>query len=699
MADLDKKNRVRKDVSVFKKPAIFVPENRGMSDCCVPFLTLVDETDLSSHRNDENSAWSLGETVTFELRKNGVVTSYVPVSYPFPNETNAWYTTIPWRDVFLMDGYGVYELYMTVDFAGISQTSLWSKYDVQPYQNTAGKYLGKGTVRLKSVFNDVNTLEGIDFTGAYVVDTLRFKAKFGYWNPLTDVDNVQYTDAEKMKVRREDLTEYELRVDLHSECIIDRLRFHLVAENACYITDHNADNYTYKYLDYPVIVKSGFEPNWIDGTRKVKGVAKFEDKKKMTKTHFQDNDTNGKFDPPKNATLPAKIIDSGIEVQVPSGQTYECSTVVNEKYIELMKDTFKGRSVIDSATFEAESCLVNELTDIGVNLLDTASLIITPNSQKAGILKAVKPFENTGDLSVVRATSATRVNSSGLIESVASNVPRLDYTNGSCPTILVEPQRTNLLLNSATVATQTIASLAQVYTLSFYGTGTITISGTHSATVVGTGTTRKTYTFTAIVGALVLTVSGTCTNGQLEAGSYATSYIPTTSASVTRNADVISKTGISSLIGQTEGTLFVDELFDDNVTNNGGLDDTLISLSDGTTNNLISIFHYGRSLGSSDRKVLFFIRLSNVTQVAIFSSTLTSGRYKIALAYKNNDVVAYINGTQIGTDTSASIPATSVINLVDGITTNVATKTVNFNLASLWKTRLTNTQLAELTAI
>jgi len=638
MTDFDKKNRVKKEVSVFKKPAIFVPENRGMSDCCVPFLTLVDETDLSSHRNDENSAWSLGETVTFELRKNGVVTNYVPVSIPFPNEPNAWYTTIPWRDVFLMDGYGVYELYMTVDFAGITQTKLWSKYDVQPYQNTAGKYLGKGTVRLKSVFNDVNTLEGIDFTGAYVVDTLRLKAKFGYWNPLTDVDNVQYTDAEKMKVRREDLTEYELRVDLHGECIIDRLRFHLVAENACYITDHNADNYTYKYLDYPVIVKSGFEPTWIDGTRKVKGVAKFEDKQKMTKTHFQDNDTNGKFDPPKNATLPAKIIDSGIEVQVPSGQTYECSTVVNEKYIELMKDTFKGRSVIDSATFEAESCLVNELTDIGVNLLDTASLIITPNSQKAGILKAVKPFDNTGDLSVTRATSATRVNSSGLIESVASNVPRLDYTNGSCPSILVEPQRTNVLTYSedftniswvkvdATITSNAINSpngtitadkivestsnSAHFTVKSFFYTGSNTLSvflkkGERDKIIIqlansssiyyaklvdltngtlltppspftniansnikdfGNGWFRVDITLNDIIleAAFFLyngssySYTGDGTSGayiwgaQLEAGSYATSYIPTTSASVTRNADVISKTGITGITTITE---------------------------------------------------------------------------------------------------------------------------------------------------
>jgi hypothetical protein len=404
-----------------------------------------------------------------------------------------------------------------------------------------------------------------------------------------------------------------------------------------------------------------------------------------------------------------------------------------------------------------------------MSLLDTASLVVTPNGTKAGKLYSVVPSSGAGDLDVTRATTATRVNSSGLIESVASNVPRLDYTNGTCPSILVEPQRTNLLLYSeqfdnasywspydaiitanttvapdGTTTAETLTSNASTggsvyrliapvgtYTLSvFYKAGTtdkcgISFSANGSASfdltnetfVESNGGIAKIEKFangwykcsvTVTTATTTLVAFGTDeTTGksvhiwgaQLEAGSYATSYIPTTSASVTRNADVISKTGISSLIGQTEGTLFVDELFDDNATNNGGLDDTLISLSDGTANNLISIFHYGRSLGSSDRKVLFFIRLSNTTQVAIFSSTLTSGRYKIALAYKNNDVVAYINGTQIGTDTSASIPTTSVVTLVDPISTNAATKTVNFNLASIWKTRLTNSQLQTLTTI
>ena len=81
-------------------------------------------------------------------------------------------------------------------------------------------------------------------------------------------------------------------------------------------------------------------------------------------------------------------------------------------------------------------------------LFDDASLVVTPNGYKAGTLYSIKPTSGAGDMTVVRATTATRVNSAGLIESVANNVPRLDYSNGSCPSLLVEPQRTNLALYS-----------------------------------------------------------------------------------------------------------------------------------------------------------------------------------------------------------------------------------------------------------
>jgi hypothetical protein len=190
-------------------------------------------------------------------------------------------------------------------------------------------------------------------------------------------------------------------------------------------------------------------------------------------------------------------------------------------------------------------------------------LVVTPNGYKAGKLYSIKPTSGAGDLDVVRATSATRVNASGLIETVANNVPRLDYTGGGCPSILVEPQRTNLVFPSDVATTQTRTVTAVAHTLSFYGTGTVVLSGVAIATLSGTGANnRVTLTFTPTAGSLILTVTGSVLDWQLEAGSNATSYIPTVASAVTRNADVISKTGISSLIGQTEGVVLFRPLFD-----------------------------------------------------------------------------------------------------------------------------------------
>lgn len=249
-----------------------------------------------------------------------------------------------------------------------------------------------------------------------------------------------------------------------------------------------------------------------------------------------------------------------------------------------------------------------------MSLFDTASLIITPNGYKAGKLYSLVPNTSTGDLNVVRATTATRVNSAGLIESVASNVPRLDYSNGTCPSILVEPQRTNLVLrsqefengtwgaidttitanttispsgntdaetmtitSSASRIFQTLALGAGTYTASIYvkslsGTPTIqfrmVVDGVDITQSIPTTTdwVRHDFTFTSALAVSFFVIRGESGTGsvsiwgaQLEAGSYATSYIPTTSASVTRNADVISKTGITGITTLTT-------TFEDNTT-------------------------------------------------------------------------------------------------------------------------------------
>jgi len=161
--------------------------------------------------------------------------------------------------------------------------------------------------------------------------------------------------------------------------------------------------------------------------------------------------------------------------------------------------------------------------------------------------------------------TATRINSIGAIELVNANIARFDYdpTTLVCKGLLVEESRVNRFLNSlidgTSLATQSVTLTAAAQTLSFYGTGSVVISGGHSATVTGTGAypTRTTYTFTPTAGSSTFTVSSTVQYAQIELGSFATSFIPTAGSVVTRSADVTSMTGtnFSSWYNQSAGTL------------------------------------------------------------------------------------------------------------------------------------------------
>ncbi len=104
---------------------------------------------------------------------------------------------------------------------------------------------------------------------------------------------------------------------------------------------------------------------------------------------------------------------------------------------------------------------------------------------------------------------------------------------------LAEGTATNLLLNSSTLATQSVTVTAGIHTLSFYGTGTVVLSGAGTGTVIW-WTKRKVFFFTATAGTLNLTVTGTVEYAQLETWEFETSWIPTTTASVTRNVDSLS---------------------------------------------------------------------------------------------------------------------------------------------------------------
>ena len=81
------------------------------------------------------------------------------------------------------------------------------------------------------------------------------------------------------------------------------------------------------------------------------------------------------------------------------------------------------------------------------NLLSKASILLTPTATSDGKLHNIKPNTTTGDFTFTRGTVATRVNSNGLIESVASGLPRIDFTGG-IGQVLLEPASTNTVTNS-----------------------------------------------------------------------------------------------------------------------------------------------------------------------------------------------------------------------------------------------------------
>jgi len=116
-------------------------------------------------------------------------------------------------------------------------------------------------------------------------------------------------------------------------------------------------------------------------------------------------------------------------------------------YVKQLIKTFKERVLsYPNSVFEAEACLTASLTELNtIGLLDKASLVITPNAYNTAILYDVVPNTVLGDMDVIRATTATRVNANGLIETVGLNIPRLDYSKGTCPSVLIEPQETNIL--------------------------------------------------------------------------------------------------------------------------------------------------------------------------------------------------------------------------------------------------------------
>ena len=358
----------------------------------------------------------------------------------------------------------------------------------------------------------------------------------------------------------------------------------------------------------------------------------------------------------------------------------------NSIYKEIVA-LFKARVLADVGTFEAESYLESKLGMFTQNLFSNASYIISPNGYKTSKIYALKPENGNGDLDFIRNTTATRINEFGVREVVSANRVRIDYSNGK-PCFLIEPQRTNLVYPSDIVTTQVRTVTAVLHTLSFYGTGTVTLSGAFSGSLVGTGANnRVSLTFTPTAGNLTLTVSGTVTDWQLEAGSNATSYIPTVTGSVTRNNDNPTKVNIIDLIGQTEGSIYIEF---DRTTETAGIK-TLFSLwGDGGYNNSLLFQTSNNNFGN----ITIQLRINSV--LYNFGVNIKNGLNKIIVTYTSSEMVLYLNGFKIKSLAIPSFPSLYTIRPFQYINARAYGRGY---LTALWKTKLSDADAIKLTAL
>jgi hypothetical protein len=405
------------------------------------------------------------------------------------------------------------------------------------------------------------------------------------------------------------------------------------------------------------------------------------------------------------------------------------------------------------------------------------------------------PIASIADFTVSRNTTATRVDSSGLIESVASGVPRIDWLGQSCPALLVEPSATNFArwVNQMTAQDTPTASGGMTITTgstdflapdgtsgsitkyvggaasgttqyAYYTGGGIvaTASGAHTFSLFvkrgatnplnfcalqfeayagASGTTTSYFNLasgTALTaGASIvdygngwyrlisapLTLAAGDLNGQLifwmaegnndlswpasgalnltaytwgaqlETGSIATTYIPTTTvAAVSRAADVISASGalVSGLIGQTEGTIYAE------VVNTlvASYAEAYVYRVFADANNEI----WARKEGGGT--TYSFRWRANSQNTTFLNVAVPNGVNKIAFGYKSGDTALFLNGSQVAT-TNTDVRAFSVnpTTIALGSTSSGQFFNDRIRAAALYTTRLSNAQLAELTRL
>jgi hypothetical protein len=379
---------------------------------------------------------------------------------------------------------------------------------------------------------------------------------------------------------------------------------------------------------------------------------------------------------------------------------FECA-VPTDSWNTIGDSTITSTGNIISTSGSVSGISQTNILEIGKNY----KLIYTISNYVSGGLKVAGTQipSNLGSNNYYFTASATSLE---ILRN--SGITNISISNGGCPHILAEPQRTNLVTYSSDFS-NAVWGNASIGTTPVLTSGFTSPDGTDNAykisnanqdsflyisgitastdsrsiyarTVSGTGTaqllshnsnTNNTFNLTeewqrfevssttSATGptsyyAVDFRGSGTLTElliwgAQTEVGSYPTSYIPTNgeAGGVTRNQDIFTRDGIGSLINSEEGVLFVEmaALSDD-------LSARRISINDGSYNNIVEI---GYTSGTNEIKNR--VKSGGGTQANMnYTATDILSDLKIALKWKVNDFAVWVNGVEVATDTSGTAP-------------------------------------------
>ena len=417
-------------------------------------------------------------------------------------------------------------------------------------------------------------------------------------------------------------------------------------------------------------------------------------------------------------------------------------------FVDAGSNTYSGITQ-DINSFSAKQYRV-EITVtnwISGNILATfssnnASFNITGNGTYSVYLT---PVSNGDDIGLVRdyssgADFSYSITNVSVKEAARDNVPRIDYTGGGCPHILAEPQRTNLLPYSEDfsesawtktrctidsgghtspsgesnafkmTATDDDARLQDgseaagvVYTQSIYVksatgsdvSGQVDFTGTQIQTFTATSEWQRVDTTSDDTRAGVVRVRITNSGdelyiwgAQLEVGSYATSYIPTSGSTVTRNQDIFTRDGIGSLINSEEGVFFVEMAA---LANDGT--NKRISLSNGTNSYRVVI-----SYSTSNNIQIFIVGAPAGTFAPSKSIDITLNS-KIAVSWSSTEARFYVDGSPIlVTLGNFSYTASTLSELKTEDGAGGSDFYGKVKQLQVYKTALTDTQLAALTS-